>query len=84
MPLSRPVEPLTNILPSDRGSLLDAAFHRLGLSARAVHRILKVARTIADRATRDRIAAAHVAEAIQYRQPAAGDGGVRGAAQAPA
>jgi magnesium chelatase family protein len=39
----------------------------MGLSARAYHRVLKVARTIADLAGRDRIAAADVAEAIRYR-----------------
>jgi magnesium chelatase family protein len=48
-------------------SLLREAITRLGLSARAYHRVLKIARTIADLADSDSIGVAHVAEAIQYR-----------------
>lgn len=47
--------------------LLRNAVHRLGLSARAYHRVLRLARTIADLASEDRIRTAHLAEAIQYR-----------------
>jgi magnesium chelatase family protein len=47
--------------------LLRTAVRRLGLSARAYHRVLKLARTIADLAGADVIATPHLAEAIQYR-----------------
>jgi magnesium chelatase family protein len=47
--------------------LLKAAMQQLHLSARAFHRVLKLARTIADLAGSEMIAANHVAEAIQYR-----------------
>jgi magnesium chelatase family protein len=48
--------------------LLHAASVRLGWSARAYHRVLKVARTIADLAEAGPLATHHVAEAIQYRR----------------
>ena len=47
--------------------LMEMAIEKLGLSARAMNRILKVSRTIADLEGKDNIDPAHVAEAIQYR-----------------
>ncbi len=47
--------------------LLGTAMRQMQLSARAYHRILKLARTIADLAGEERTGTAHIAEAIQYR-----------------
>ncbi len=55
-PLSEPVE-----------RLLREAVGRLGLSARAYHRILKIGRTIADLAGAEDLSTTHISEAIQYR-----------------
>jgi magnesium chelatase family protein len=49
-------------------TLLKQAIVRLNLSARAYHRILRVARSIADLAGADSISASQVAEAVQYRR----------------
>jgi magnesium chelatase family protein len=50
---------------SDR--LLETAIDKIGLSARAYSRIIKIARTIADLVPTDQITADHISEAIQYR-----------------
>lgn len=51
---------------------LEAAGERLRLSLRALHRVLKVARTLADLDDAAAIARGHLAEALQYRAPAGG------------
>ena len=54
-------------LQTEGQSLMRAAMTQLNLSARAYHRILKLARTIADLAGCDEIQSVHLAEALQYR-----------------
>jgi magnesium chelatase family protein len=48
-------------------SLMRSAMNQMQLSARAYHRVLKLARTIADLAGEEDIAPQHLAEALQYR-----------------
>lgn len=55
-------------LPDDGQSLMRAAMSQLNLSARTYHRILKLARTIADLAGCEEIQSAHLAEALYLRQ----------------
>jgi magnesium chelatase family protein len=54
-------------LPAEAEKLLEMAVTKLGFSARAYDRILKVARTIADLDESDGLATPHVSEAVQYR-----------------
>jgi magnesium chelatase family protein len=64
-----PAEIDTHCAPEEAGVvLLRQAMSRLHLSARGYHRILKLARTIADLAGADKVGSTHVAEAIQYRR----------------
>jgi len=64
-----PAARIRDICPLDANGerTLEMAVQRLGLSARAHDRILKVARTIADLSAKEMIQARHVAEAVQYR-----------------
>lgn len=54
-------------LDNKGNALIEKAIEKFGLSARAYHRILKIARTIADIDEKEEIAEYHLAEAIQYR-----------------
>lgn len=54
-------------LDAESRTMIESAMVRLGLSARAYNRILKVSRTIADLDGESRILPSHIAESIQYR-----------------
>lgn len=56
-------------LSAEGTALLETAATKLGLSARGIHRVLRVARTIADLGGEEHVSVTHVAEALQYRAP---------------
>jgi len=68
---------------SEARDLLGAAAERLSLSARGYHRVLKVARTIADLEGDDAVGVAAVAEALRYRPTEPGPAGLRSVAEVP-
>jgi magnesium chelatase family protein len=55
------------IVDDESQKLIEMAIEKLGLSARAYTKVLKIARTIADIEGDEKIRSSHVAEAIQYR-----------------
>jgi magnesium chelatase family protein len=63
---SRQIRKYCDLSPESE-RMLESAMNRLGLSARAHDRILKVARTIADLASEENLSSDHLSEAIQYR-----------------
>lgn len=72
-------------LDADARALLVRAADRLSLSARSYHRVLRVARTIADLDDADAVTRGHIAEALHFRPVADGavaDGAVAGGASA--
>jgi magnesium chelatase family protein len=64
---NREVEQVCKLNDADY-QLLEQAIDKFGLSARAYHRILKVARTIADLSRSDAIQTKHLTEALSYRK----------------
>ena len=56
-------------LQEEGKDILEQAFSKLNLSARAYHKIIRVARTIADLEQKDKIESSHILEAVRYRPP---------------
>ena len=63
---TRDLELFAHISSEARG-ILDQAAERLGLSGRSYHRVIKIARTIADLETSEEIKKEHLLEALSYR-----------------
>ena len=55
------------VLGGEEQAMIRRAFDKFGMSARSYHKILKIARTIADLASSESITCRHIAEALQYR-----------------